>query len=102
MGDRDHAAAGVAAGVAEGTQLLEVPVAGVEAGLGLQCAASGGVKGLVGAHQDAGQGQLVAEGGLVAADEEHLPAVFDGGGGAEGEDHHVDGDDRVRVQLHQI
>ena len=57
VGDRDDAAAGVAAGVAEGAQLFEVPVAGVEAGFGLQGASGGGVEGLLGADQDAGQGR---------------------------------------------
>ena len=81
VGDRDDAAARIAAGVAEGAELFEVPVARVEAGLGLQRAAGGGVEGLFGADQHAGQGELVAEGRLVAADEQDLPAVLDSGAG---------------------
>ena len=85
-------------GFAEGAQLFEVPVACVEAGFGLQSASSGGVEGLFGAHQHAGQRQLVAEGGFIATDEEHLPAVFDGGGWAQGKDDDVDGDDGIGIE----
>jgi len=98
VGHRDDAPAGIAGRVAEGAELVEVPVPGVQAGLGLECAACGLVEGLVGVDEDTRQGPLAGVGGLVAPDEEDVPGVGDLGAGSEGEEDDVDGDHGVALE----
>ena len=56
------------------------------------------VERLVGADQHAGQGELVAENGLIAPYEQNLPAILHGGRRPERKDNHIDGHYRVRVE----
>src|SRR5262249_28169069 len=58
-------------------KLLEIPVSGVQTGLGLKGTSGSAVERLVGPDQHAWEGPLTRKGGVFALDKEDLPGAVD-------------------------
>src|SRR5262249_1609540 len=96
--DRDDTAPRVAVRCSESAKLLEIPVGGVQAGLGLKGTPGSAVERLVSPDQHAREGPLTRKGGVLALDEEDLPGAGDWLVQADGEEDDVHGHHSVRLE----
>src|SRR5687767_3478648 len=85
IGDSDHAASGVAAGLAEGVELLEIDGSGGEAGLFGELASSSFVdtlsliRAVAHAHESTRERPPIGEGGGGTADQQDFEIAVDHG-----------------------